>query len=66
MLSLSLTQVHIETCLCISVLILTSLLFKKPSIWMLELSIHWVGYKARLMRNTDFKMKCTIHHVIIL
>lgn len=39
---------YIETCLCISALVLTRLLLKKPSIQMLKLSIHWVVYKARL------------------
>lgn len=46
---------YVETCLCVSVLILTSVLLKKPSIWMLKLSTHWVVYKARLHKKHRFQ-----------
>lgn len=54
---------YIETCLHVSVLILTSVLWKKPSIWMLKLSIHWVVYKARLHKISRWSV--LIHHAII-
>lgn len=46
---------YVETCLYISMLVLTSLLLKKPNIWMLKLSIHWVLYKARLHEKHRFQ-----------
>lgn len=58
---------YVETCLCVSVLILTSVLLNKPSLWMLKLSTHWLVYKARLLKKTQIsRWSVLIHHVIIL
>lgn len=55
---------YVETCLHASAFILTSLLLKKPSIWMPKLAIYWVIYKARLHEKQIYGWSVQIHHVI--